>query len=134
MTADEFFNQSPPLLLRSIVSDPPDDWPTKGTRQYNVNAMRLDYVRRGLVTFYDEYVASKQPGDLFVTPDAVVAARRAPLLFDDAVGNAVSEAVAPVGGVWKCGKCKAAPPRYANYPNNYKWKTEKGFLNHNCLG
>lgn len=127
MTIAEFFNQEPPALLRYLICPPPDDWPTKGTRGHNVNAQRLDYVRRGLVTFFDEYVASKQPGEDYVTPDAAVASRRAPVLYDDA-------AVKPVGGVWVCEKCKAAPSRYENYPNNYRWKTKKGFSGHKCLG
>ena len=130
MTTSEFWNQSPPAFLRYIVCRPPEDWPTKGTRGHNVNAQRLDYVRRGLVTFYDEYMASKQPGEWFVTPDAIIAARRAPMLF----AGPSSEAVKPVGGIWKCEKCEAAPPKYKDYPNNYKWKTEKGFLGHKCLG
>ena len=130
MTTAEFWNQSPPALFRYIVCRPPEDWPTKGTQESKVKAQRLDYVRRGLVTFFDEYVASKQPGELFVTPDAVTAARRAPVLF----AEPSSEAVKPVGGIWKCEKCKAAPPRYKDYPNSWKWKTERGFLNHKCLG
>lgn len=131
MTIDEFWNQSPPAFLRYVVCRPPDDWPVKGTRQNNVAALRLDYVRRGLVTFFDEYVASKAPGEDYVIPDAVIAARRAPILFEE---TPEAETVKPVGGIWKCEKCKAAPPRYKDYPNNYKWKTEKGFLGHKCLG
>lgn len=44
----------------------------------------------------------------------------------------------PVGGVWVCKICKDAPPKYQDYPNNHKWKTEKGFLDHvssdRCFG
>lgn len=46
----------------------------------------------------------------------------------------VSSEPKPLGYVWTCEKCKAAPPRYKDYPNNYRWKTEKGFLGHKCLG
>lgn len=127
MTKEEFWNQEPPALLRYVVCDPPDDWPTKGTSGSNVNAMRLEHVRRGLVTFFDEYVASKHPGEDYVTPDAVTLARCAPVLFDDA-------AVKPIGGVWICEKCKDAPRKHPDWPNSYKWKTEKGFRGHKCLG
>jgi hypothetical protein len=47
---------------------------------------------------------------------------------------AVAAGPKPLGYVWVCERCKAAPPKYKDYPNNYKWKTEKGFLGHKCLG
>ena len=49
-------------------------------------------------------------------------------------------AVAPVadapqqGGVFVCMACKSAPRRYSDFPNTWKWKTEKGFREHRCLG
>lgn len=38
----------------------------------------------------------------------------------------------PLGYVWTCEKCKAAPRKHPDWPNN--WKREKNFLNHKCLG
>jgi hypothetical protein len=40
----------------------------------------------------------------------------------------------PLGYVWVCEKCKAAPRKHPDWPNNYKWKREKNFLAHKCLG
>ncbi len=45
MTIAEFYDQEPPYFLRTATSVPPDDWPVKGVRGYDVNDMRRDYVR-----------------------------------------------------------------------------------------
>lgn len=48
--------------------------------------------------------------------------------------------VAPVadaptqGGVFVCLACKSAPQRYRDFPNTWRWKTERGFQQHKCLG
>ncbi len=45
MTLAEFYDQDPPYFLRTATTLPPDDWPVKGVRGYDVNEQRLDYVR-----------------------------------------------------------------------------------------
>ena len=57
-------------------------------------------------------------------------------------GAAITPAVAALftddqpelGKVWKCEACHKAPRRHPDFANNWKWKTENGFLNHKCLG
>lgn len=57
-------------------------------------------------------------------------------------GVAITPAVAALftdekpelGRVWKCEKCHRAPRRHPDFANNWKWKTERGFLKHKCLG
>jgi len=51
-----------------------------------------------------------------------------------AVAALFTDAQPELGKVWTCEACRRAPRRLAEFPNNWKWKTEKGFLNHKCLG
>ena len=60
----------------------------------------------------------------------------------DEAGVAITPAMAALltdekpelGRVWKCEACHRAPRRHPDFANNWKWKTENGFLNHKCLG
>lgn len=45
MTLAEFYDQDPPYFLRTATTLPPDDWPVKGVKGYDVNEQRRDYVR-----------------------------------------------------------------------------------------
>lgn len=45
MTLAEFYDQDPPYFLRAATTLPPDDWPVKGVRGYDVTEQRRDYVR-----------------------------------------------------------------------------------------
>lgn len=108
LTIEEFWNQEPPYFLRAVVQK----W-----ARAELEAVEKEEKKRAK----KEAKAAEREG-VAVSPEAVA-------LFTDA-----PVATKPLGGVWICEKCKAAPPRYKDYPNNYKWKTEKGFLNHKCLG
>lgn len=51
-----------------------------------------------------------------------------------AVAALFTDSVPEIGKVWKCLKCKEAPRRHPEFPNNWKWKTQRGFEGHKCLG
>ena len=62
----------------------------------------------------------------------------APVNISPSVAALFTDDVAVVlpklGQIWKCEKCRDAPRRHPDFANNWKWKTEKGFLGHRCLG
>lgn len=66
-----------PYFFRILYRRLPEDWPAKGAmvtlangtkKRFTAHELRVEYVRKGLVTYRDEYLASKkrnEPVDLF---------------------------------------------------------------------
>ena len=106
MTIEEFWNQEPPLIFRRIV----EGW---------VRAEQIEEEKRAAKLA--KKAARAKPEGVTISP-AVAA-----YFTDDPA------AIKPVGYVWVCQMCKAAPRKHPDFSNSYKWKTEKGFLNHKCL-
>lgn len=51
-----------------------------------------------------------------------------------AVAANFTDDVPEIGKIWKCEKCHLAPRRHPDFANKWKWKTERGFNGHKCLG
>lgn len=107
MTIEEFWQQEPPLMFRRVV----ESW---------ARAEQIEEEKRAARK------AKKAAKD---APEAAIISPEVEAYFTDDPA-----ATKPVGGFWICKICKDAPRKHPDWPNNYKWKTEKGFLNHKCLG
>lgn len=111
MTNEEFWQQPPPLMFRRVI----EGW---------VRAEQLEIEKKA---------ARKAKKAAKTAPEAVAISPEVAAYFTDDPA-----AVKPVSGVWVCQICKDAPPKYQDYPNNYKWKREKSFLDHissdRCFG
>lgn len=69
-------------------------------------------------------------GDAGVLPVVSISPSVAACFTDDlpAVDPAFSN------GYWRCTKCRDGKEKYYGYPNNWKWKREKSYREHKCVG
>lgn len=91
LTKEEFWNQKPPAFLRYVINK----W-----AQVEREAVEKEEAKRAK----KEAKAAEREG-VVISPSAVA---------DDPV------ATKPLGGVWICEKCKAAPRKHPDFPNSWK--------------
>lgn len=89
---------------------------------------RAPYFLRRVIAVWDRSVAADEQ------KRAAKAAKGQSVEITPAVAALFTDDLPQIGQVWKCEKCHRAPRRHPDFANNWKWKTEKGYLQHKCLG